>query len=299
MKAMMLLCVALAGTAYGQPIAYSQYGKDSIPNIITAPGIASEIIFEDDEQIEYFTFGFDDAWDSRIVKDHILVFKPKDAEPETNLIVHTDKRHYLFTITVGNKEWTTHPNKSGAIYSLRMTYRDANSKAKRKKADEDKVLRNRQLATIDSYIYSNYDYRTTPNAQDILPLRAWDNGKITFLIFKPGMKRGVAYELNADGKASLVNQHTERDGVLVIHGIYPRLILRLGDQAVEIRRNEKFGQIENNPKTNIRNKVRTISEEAPAEFRAKPAAEKSTGETSIFPIALPPEEVPKEEVPNE
>ena len=56
-----LAIAALSCSVNAQGIKYINYHPDNIPTITTAPGIASEIIFEDDETIEYFTFGFDDA----------------------------------------------------------------------------------------------------------------------------------------------------------------------------------------------------------------------------------------------
>jgi len=266
----LLSLFAASSAVCAKPITYVDYHQDKIPNIVTAAGIASEIIFEPDEVIEYHTFGFADAWESQITQDHVLVFVAKDPQPQTNLIVHTNKRSYVFTVTSGNNAWEGHPDKSGAIYSMRMRYHDAQAMQNKKARDEKKVLRNREIATSDTYLYTNYDYRATPNAYDIVPTRVWDNGKITFLTFHQGTKRGVAYELDSEHKANLVNQHTEKNGVLVIHGVYNLMILRLGDQAVEIRRNDKNGRRENTAKTTVKNTVRTVNEDAPTQFRLPP-----------------------------
>ncbi len=264
--------LAFSFSAFSNGIKYVEYNNNRIPNIVTAAGIATEIRFEEDEKIVYSTFGQNDIWSSEIVKDHILVFKAKAPQPETNLIVHTNKRDYIFTITVGKDDWKKHPNNSGAYYAMRMTYRDKKSmanlkaqKAAKEAQEKQEILRNRKISLDNPTVYSNYDYRATPNAIDILPLRAWDNGKVTFVLFGKGVKRGVAYELN-NGKTSLVNQHTEKNGLLVIHGVYRNLILRLGKQAVELRRNEQYGQTENNAKTNVDNTLRTIDNNAPSDF---------------------------------
>ena len=267
-----------SASAAATGIQYLDYNRNAIPNIVTAAGIASEIIFEEDEVIEYATFGFDSAWESQVVRDHILVFKAKDAEPETNLIVHTNKRDYLFTVTSGNNDWTKNPNSSGAVYSLRLNYRDNKSKAalaaKKKaeeKANEKGVLRNSAI-TMDGPIHSNYDYRATENAQDLIPYRVWDNGTLTFIAFRPGTKRGVVYELDANKKPALVNQHTEKNGLLVVHNVYSHLIIRLGDDAVELRRNTAESAREENPqKTTVKNAVRTVANDAPTAFKMPPA----------------------------
>lgn len=275
-------CLALAifsacsiATAASIPagIHYVEYNRNSIPNIVTAAGIASEIIFEDDEKIDYSTFGFSSAWQSQVVDGHILVFKATDAQPETNLIVHTNKRDYLFTVTSGNNDWKANPNNAKAYYSVRMTYHDNKSKAAlarkaEQQAEERTVLRNRDISERSTYINTNYDYRATAFADDLIPHRVWDNGTLTFIAFNPGAKRGVAYELDHNRKAHLVNQHTEKNGLLIVHGVYKELILRIGDQAVELRRNNVGGVVENNLKTTVKNTLRTVMSTAPTSFKS-------------------------------
>lgn len=263
-----VLLAALSVPSGAQGIRYIDYHVNSIPNIVTADGIVSEIIFEPDEVIEYHNFGFGDAWESVVVRDHILVFKTKDAEPQTNLLVHTDKRHYVFTLTSGNNDWTEHPDKSGAVYSLRIRYHDGKTKSAKEASDKEAVLRDKDISSPDTYLYHNYDYRATQNARDITPVRTWDNGTLTFIAFPTGAKRGTVYELMANGKAALVNQHTEKNGLLVIHGVFPRLIIRLGDEAVELRRNDQAERHENPVKTTVRGARRTEAQSAPGEYRS-------------------------------
>lgn len=260
-KKILLMTSLLSGLAQAG-ISYITYDKDKIPNIITAAGIATEIIFEADESIVYHTFGFESAWNTAVVREHILVFKSKDAQPQTNLLVHTDKRDYIFTVTVGNNEWETHPKNSEANYSLRMVYHD--DKAMQNAEKQRGVLRNQQLDT--SYKYYDYDYRATKNANSIIPTNVWDNGTITFVKLKRGTKRPVIFEIDESGKEHLVNQNTERNGLLVVHGVYDRLMIRLGDSAVELRRNIIGGHTELGTKTTVIGTTRTISISAPTEF---------------------------------
>ena len=106
-------------------IRYVSYDKDKTYTIPTAPGIVSEIIFEDGESVEYHRFGFGNAWDSEVTAGgNILVFKSKDTQPETNLLVHTDKRDYVILLVQGNANWTKHPNNAKATYSTRFKYFD-------------------------------------------------------------------------------------------------------------------------------------------------------------------------------
>lgn len=266
MKKLISLCIgAILFEAQAAGIRYVDYHPDHIPNIITASGVASEIIFEEDEKIAYYTFGFDAAWDSAVARDHILIFKAKDQQPQTNLLVHTNKRHYVFTLTSGNDDWEKHPDRSGAIYSMRIRYHDDKSMAAIKARADSQELRNQDISAA-SYVYANYDYRATAHANAIIPIRMWDNGIMTFIKFAPSSKRGVVYELQSEGKTALVNQHTEKNGLVVVHGVFQNLIVRLGDEAVEIRRNAVGGLQENHLKTTVPNVVRTIAGDAPNKF---------------------------------
>ena len=297
----------LTQTVSAHGIQYVQYNRDKIPAIVTAAGIATEIIFEDDETIEYSTFGFSSAWESQIVRDHILVFKAKDEQPETNLIVHTNKRDYLFTVISGNNDWKKDPNSSRAVYSMRMTYRDGQSKAalaakaeaekvKAEQAKAESILRNRDISPQSGYLHTNYDYRATAYAGDLIPHRMWDNGTLTYIAFKPGTKRGVVYELDHNRKSHLVNQHTEKNGLLVVHGVYQNLIIRLGDDAVEIRRNTQGGRFENDKKTSIDGTVRTVADTAPTAYGANMSNQNLPGRRlSLAPAPTQPATIPASE----
>ena len=273
---------AVVITAQASPINYVDYHVDRIPNIPTAVGIVSEIIFEEDEVIEAALFGFDDAWESQIVNSNVLVFKPKDPEPETNLLVHTNKRHYIFTLTVGNNEWTKNPTTSRAIFSMRMRYSDAKS-IKTKRANEAKELHNREISGAETYKFSNYDYRATPYAKDITPVRMWDNGTLTFVAFPVGSKRGAIYEIDSAGKNRLVNSHVEKNGLLVVHGVYDHMVIRLDDEAVEIRRNTVGGQRENYFKSNVPATKRSLKDDAQEEFKEREAKPQDPIQ-SLFPV---------------
>lgn len=260
-----LILTSLFMGANAANIRYVDYHPDNVTNITTAPGIASEIIFEEDEEIVYYTFGFDAAWDSTVARNHILIFKSKDEQPQTNLLVHTNKRHYIFTLTNGNDKWEKNPNSSQAIYSTRIRYKDNKSMQAMAKKEEEKELRYRTL-NAGNKIYKNYCFRATKYANDIIPLRIWDNGTLTFILFPQGSKRGAIYERQADGKTALLNQHTEKSGVTVLHGVYENIIIRLGDEAVEIRRTLIGGRKDNLSKTNVPYITRHISGDAPDTF---------------------------------
>ena len=238
-------------------IRYVSYDKDKTYTIPTAPGIVSEIIFEDGESVEYHRFGFGNAWDSEVTAGgNILVFKSKDTQPETNLLVHTDKRDYVILLVQGNANWTKHPNNAKAAYSTRFKYFDDGDNSGFKTVITGNGVR--------EFRYYDYDYRATDNAQEITPKEMYDDGVLTYIKFKDGTPRGTIYRLDKKKKPYLLNSHTDKFGKTVIHGVYPHLIIRLDEEAVEIRRNSTKGIRENRRKTTLFGTQRTVEPKATA-----------------------------------
>ena len=239
-------------------IRYVSYDKDKTYTIPTAPGIVSEIIFEDGESVEYHRFGFGDAWVSEVTAGgNILVFRSKTSQPETNLLVHTDKRDYVILLVEGNTNWTKNPNNARATYSTRFKYFDDGSDMFSGSPD-----------AIRDFRFYDYDYRRTDNAEEITPTQIYDDGVLTYIKFKDGTPRGTIYRLDKKKKPYLLNSHTDKFGKTVIHGIYPHLIIRLDEEAVEIRRNSTKGIRENRRKTTLFGTRRTVEPKASAKGKS-------------------------------
>ena len=239
-------------------IRYVSYDKDKTYTIPTAPGIVSEIIFEDGESVEYHRFGFGNAWDSEVTAGgNILVFKSKELQPETNLLVHTDKRDYVILLVQGNANWTKHPNNAKATYSTRFKY-----------FDDGTDMYSGNPDSIRDFRFYDYDYRRTDNAEEITPTQIYDDGVLTYIKFKDGSPRGTIYRLDKKKKPYLINSHTDKFGKTVIHGVYPHLIIRLDEEAVEIRRNSSKGIRENRRKTTLFGTRRTVEPKASAKGKS-------------------------------
>ena len=69
-------------------------------------------------------------------------------------------------------------------------------------------------------------------------------------------------------KPYLLNSHTDKFGKTVIHGVYPHLIIRLDEEAVEIRRNSTKGIRENRRKTTLFGTRRTVEPKASAKGKS-------------------------------
>lgn len=239
-------------------IRYVSYDKDKTYTIPTAPGIVSEIIFEDGESVEYHRFGFGDAWVSEVTAGgNILVFRSKTSQPETNLLVHTDKRDYVILLVEGNTNWTKNPNNAKATYSTRFKYFDDGSDMFSGSPD-----------SIRDFRFYDYDYRRTDNAEEITPTQIYDDGVLTYIKFKDGTPRGTIYRLDKKKKPHLINTNTDKFGKTVLHGVYQHLIIRLDEEAVEIRRNSTKGIRENRRKTTLFGTRRTVEPKASAKGKS-------------------------------
>ena len=86
----------------------------------------------------------------------------------------------------------------------------------------------------------------------------YDDGILTYISFPNGSQRGTIYRLDAKNRPYLLNSSSDKSGNTIIHGVYQHYIIRVEDEAVEIRRNSDSGIKENFNKTNINNAYRTI-----------------------------------------
>ena len=236
--------------------------SNGIRYISTAAGIASEIVFEEGETIEAHNFGFSAAWESEVVANgRILVFRSKDAQPETNLLVHTNRRSYVFLLVTGNNKWERNPTNSKATFSTRFNY-----------PENENLARNTpqfNQQNLNKNLYFDYEYRATDNAKDLIPTKIYDDGILTYISFPNGSQRGSIYRLDAKNRPYLLNSSSDKAGNTVIHGVYQHYIIRVEDEAVEIRRNSDSGIYENFNKTNINNTYRTISPNAAKQSEAE------------------------------
>ncbi|MHA2734608.1 TrbG/VirB9 family P-type conjugative transfer protein, partial [Vibrio campbellii] len=69
--------------------------------------------------------------------------------------------------------------------------------------------------------------------EELAPAYAWDDGRFTCMKFSKNAELPVIYQINADGKESLVNYHIEQD-TIVIHSVANEYRLRLGERVLGV-----------------------------------------------------------------
>lgn len=159
-------------------------------------------------------------------RSHILV-KPFSAGLRTNLVVTTDRRVYRLELE---------SRSAGAMAALSWSYAE----------DELIALRRRQDAAIAAPPVAaglalgnlNFAYAISGDKPAWRPLRAFDDGRQTYIEFAPNIAVGEApplFVLGDDGEASLVNYRVA-GRYYVVDRLFAAAELRLGGKKQKIVR---------------------------------------------------------------
>lgn len=208
------------------------YSPDQVYHIYGQVGRVSLVQLEADERLEgdHAALGLGDAEAWKVaVRGNNIIFKPTVTKPQTNMVITTNKRTYLFTLSLtGNKN-------QKPTYALRFSYPDSQSAAqaaervKNQKALE--VLSANQQPKSSWKVENRHYYARGDKA--LVPAATWDDGRFTYLKFQNARDLPTVYKVMADGTETLVNTHIDHD-TLVIHETAERFVLRLGKSVLGI-----------------------------------------------------------------
>ena len=224
-----------------QRIMVLDYDEDtqdkSIP-ILTKRGFVTQIDFGKGESIESLggtsqaaaLTGDADGWIVVGRKgDRHLYLKPKSEAYPSNLLVVTNRYNYAFELRILPDE-----SRSDGVWRLSFRYpNDGLSNAE--------VRANQVAYALGSPTEKrNLKYRIEliRGNGDILPKKAWDDGRFTYIAMGNNREIPAAFKVDGNDGESTVNLHTEGQ-LLVIHEVARRFLLRLDKQEVGIW-NEAF-----------------------------------------------------------
>ncbi|WP_455476962.1 P-type conjugative transfer protein VirB9 [Bartonella sp. B41] len=230
-----------SNSQYDHRIRYVTYNKDDVVQIETVLGVATHIILEEGEQYVTHAFGDSEAYAFAHKGQHIFI-KPKAELANTNLIVVTDQRSYKFRLQFRE-------DRAGATYELAFQYPNT---------DSQKLQEHNERAAIERGFYRgvekyNLSYTMSGN-QDIAPINAWDDGRITYFKFSANMDMPSIYVVDTAGNESLIPRTVVGDSsnIIAVHKVNPKWIIRLGRRALAV-----FN--ENYDPNGIPNTTRTVS----------------------------------------
>jgi type IV secretion system protein VirB9 len=156
-------------------------------HLLTSPGRVSDIILQPGETITSIAAGDTARWTVGDTSSgagegkrvHILV-KPFSAGLATNLVIATDRRTYHLQLT---------STPGTAMAGLSWTYPADELLAIRRKEAEDKAIA--PVATGLDIQRLSFAYVMTGDAPAWRPLRAFDDGRQTFIEFRPASVRAM------------------------------------------------------------------------------------------------------------
>ncbi len=214
-------------------IQYVTYDSDNVVNIRGQIGRATLIQLEHDERLvgdsAALGMGDGEAWNLS-VKGNNIIFKPKAQSPTTNMIITTNKRTYVFHLSLVSIR--KGKNLQSPTYILRFHYPDT-----KKAITQAELAKQKQARTILQNLPQkieglNYQYWGKGN-KALSPTSVFDNGLFTFFQFNNGRDLPTIYKIMPDGSEMLLNTHIEGDTV-VVHETAKHYVLRLGKSVLGI-----------------------------------------------------------------
>jgi P-type conjugative transfer protein TrbG len=214
------------------------YAEGMVFHAYTAPGQVTDIALQPGETLGAVASGDTVRWvigdttsgagDTK--RTHVLV-KPFTAGLATNLVITTDRRAYHLALTSTART---------AMAALSWTYPQDALIALRKAAEQQAAAA--PVATGLALDDLHFDYALSGDQPTWRPLRAFDDGRQTFIEFPATLAVGEApplFIVNGKGDAQLVNYRVQ-GRFYVVDRLFDAAELRLGtkhQQIVRISRN--------------------------------------------------------------
>jgi len=229
--------------AHAQAIEQYVYEEGRIYPVRTGLGITTQIELGTNEEVLDFSTGFSAGWDLTR-RGNVFYLKPRDTDVDTNLLVRSANRSYIFELKVVATDWTALEQAKRAGVQYRITFAYPGGDSVQAPAMEE-AEPGPQLSTVldkDRHYHFAYDYSVNGSQSWLVPANVYDDGRFTYLrmnslqAFPSGNFPAVFARERADGEDFLVNTTVERD-TLVVHGTFPYLVIRHGPGAVGLRRN--------------------------------------------------------------
>lgn len=232
-----------APSAFAQTVQFYEYEPERIYSVRAGLGITTQIELSPEEKILDYSTGFSSGWDlSR--RDNIFYLKPKNVDVDTNMMIRTATNSYIFELKVVATDWRTleQARNAGVQYRIKFRYpADTSFSKEARKAAEAPAL-NTALLKDRSYNF-DYDYATgSASAPWLVPVNVYDDSRFTYIKMSdltkfPTGNFPTVYMRQSEREEDSVVNTTVEGTTLVVHGTYPYLVIRHGDNVVGLRRN--------------------------------------------------------------
>ena len=227
-------------SAFINAIQLYPFAEGSLYRLYAAPERVTDIALQPGEELVAVAAGDTARWvigdttsgTGEAKRTHILV-KPFSAGLATNLVITTDRRSYHLSLTS-----TDGP----AMAALSWTYPQDALLAIQRAAEH--AERAAPVATGLAVEQLHFNYNISGDEPTWRPLRAFDDGRQTFIEFPASISVGEApplFVLDANGKAALVNYRMQ-GRYYVVDRIFDAAELRLGTKKQQVVRITRDGE---------------------------------------------------------
>jgi type IV secretion system protein VirB9 len=244
LRLLVLLVTAwIASPLQAQVVEQYVYQPDHIYTVRTGLGITTQIELSPQEKILDYSTGFSSGWDLTR-RENVFYIKPKNVDVDTNMMIRTTTHSYIFELKVVATDWKTleQAKRQGVQYLIKFSYPEQSAFTHAVTKVADSAGLDTHLVRGRSYDF-NYDYATrSVKAPWLVPVNVYDDGRFTYIRlsdmkqFPTGNFPAVYMREREHGQDSLVNT-TVVGNTIVVHGTYPYLVIRHGDNVVGLRRN--------------------------------------------------------------
>lgn len=235
-------CIAPASKA--EVVQEYVYDPARIYQVRTGLGITTQIELSPNEKILDYSTGFSNGWDLTR-RENVFYLKPKNVDVDTNMMIRTATHSYILELKVVATDWRTleQAKQAGVHYKVTFTYpNDTEFSAKTESVPQISTA----IEKDRSYNF-NYDYSSNRNVRArqawLLPTSVYDDGQFTYVKMSDlkdiptGNFPAVFARERENGEDFVVNTTVEKN-TIIIHGIYPYLVIRHGKNVVGLRRSK-------------------------------------------------------------
>jgi type IV secretion system protein VirB9 len=214
-----LLLLAAPANAEGRSEEFT-YSPNHVFSVVGQRAIQTLIQFAEDETIENIALGDAAAWQVTPNKRaNMLFIKPLYAHGRTNMTVVTNRRRYLFDLSIVGP-------RGHAIYAIQFLYPDDQLAGSLLARRAEAALATPEVAAAPPKPEINTSWGMTGDRK-LRPARIYDDGDATYIAWSASTELPGIFGFGDDGKEGPVN-FTVRGDYLVIDGVAPRYVLRRG-----------------------------------------------------------------------
>jgi type IV secretion system protein VirB9 len=238
--ALSLACMTLS--AHAQVVSEYEYAPDQIYPVRTALGITTQIELSPNEKILDYSTGFSGGWELTR-RENVFYLKPKNVDVDTNLLVRTERHAYIFELKVVATDWTAleQAKQAGTQYKITFRYPGGTEFDAGQPAQPEA-----QLSTAlerDRAYHFGYDFKMRTKQHWLVPISVYDDGRFTYIKLSdrrdiPTGNFPAVFGRERERDEDFVVNTTVQDNTLVVHGVYPYLVIRHGNNVVGLRRGQ-------------------------------------------------------------